>query len=579
MKKYSHILGFGAIAVLMMSSSIAYAATFLPEKVVTRIDPSRIGQQQSPESDLQAAATTVPKVLVPAPKKQVLTPAEKKITFNLVNLSIQGNTIFSSDDLKPIYAPYLNKTITLAELQKIANDITLKYRNAGYFLSRAVIPPQKIKNGNVNIVVVEGFIDQVSIQGKVSNSAAKLLNKYLAKIQASRPLRSQDLERYVLLANDLPGISVQTVLSPASTKLGATDLSFVVKQKHVKANFDFNNYGTRYLGPNQIDANVAVNSVFGAADQLGFYAMVTPDNNNVRFGQAYYYRPLGSDGTTMNLIADYTETHPGFLLDPLELKGESEHFEAQVSHPFMRSRRENLYVNATLEWLDSKTNAYITDPETLMFQDKIGSARVEGIYNFADQWQGVNTFSTQLSQGLGGTSEDDPHSSRYGGKSTYTKINLYASRLQALPHAFSALLAAEGQYAFDPLLSPEEFGFGGRDFGRGYDPSELTGDSGLAGKLELRWTKSPGYQWLQRVQLFSFFDAGTVWNKGNETETGQYGNESGTSTGMGMSLMFINHIKANLELDKPLTYAVQAEKLAGHSGYGWRGYFNLAATF
>ena len=66
----------------------------------------------------------------------------------------------------------------------------------------------------------------------------------------------------MLLANDLPGISVRTVFSPSDEISGATDLTFVVQQKRIDGYADFNNYGTRYLGPNQIDANVSANSIF-----------------------------------------------------------------------------------------------------------------------------------------------------------------------------------------------------------------------------------------------------------------------------------------------------------------------------
>jgi len=54
--------------------------------------------------------------------------------------------------------------ITVAELQQIVQDITNYYRNNGYILSRAVLPPQHVANGVVYVQVIEGYIDHVKVR-------------------------------------------------------------------------------------------------------------------------------------------------------------------------------------------------------------------------------------------------------------------------------------------------------------------------------------------------------------------------------------------------------------------------------
>ena len=51
--------------------------------------------------------------------------------------------------------------------------------------------------------------------------------------------------------------------------------------------------------------------------------------------------------------------------------------------------------------------------------------------------------------------------------------------MQPLFWRLSFMVAAYGQYAGSPLLAPELCGYGGRVFGRAYDPSQLVGDSCL----------------------------------------------------------------------------------------------------
>ena len=80
-------------------------------------------------------------------------------------------------------------------------------------MSKAVVPPQQIERGIIRIDVIEGFVDKVTFQGDVTGPKA-LLNRYRKKLLNSKPLLSKDLERYLLLVDDLPGLSVKSVLTP-----------------------------------------------------------------------------------------------------------------------------------------------------------------------------------------------------------------------------------------------------------------------------------------------------------------------------------------------------------------------------
>ena len=95
----------------------------------------------------------------------------------------------------------------------------------------------------------------------------------------------------------------------------------------------------------------------------------------------------------------------------------------------------------------------------------------------------MNLADVELSQGLKGLGASpfgDPLASRAGGRPDFTKVTLYAARLQSLAPRWSVLAAVNTQYAFNELLSPEEFAYGGEQFGRAYDAAELLGDSGIA---------------------------------------------------------------------------------------------------
>jgi hemolysin activation/secretion protein len=176
----------------------------------------------------------------------------------------------------------------------------------------------------------------------------------------------------------------------------------------------------------------------------------------------------------------------------------------------------------------------------------------------------------KLSQGLDvldATKTGSSNLSRAKGHSDFTRIWATAGRLQTVTDNVGIYAAAVGQYAFSPLLSSEQFGFGGQQFGRAYDASELTGDDGMAFALELRYSM-PSVPPQGSSELFAFWDLGRVWNDGDWS-----GGESGASAGVGIRWRYNERLSGNFTLAQPLTRKVADP---GHgNGRDPRGFFSL----
>ncbi|MCY3755952.1 MAG: hypothetical protein OXG99_17900 [Alphaproteobacteria bacterium] len=131
-----------------------------------------------------------------------------ELSLVLGSVAVEGSTVYSDEELASLYEDRLGRKIALAEVFGIADAITARYRNDGYILSRAILPPQTIEDGAVTIRIVEGYIDEVRIEGEVRGERA-LLDAYAARIMNSRPLSIGDLERlpaaYRRSARDLVG--------------------------------------------------------------------------------------------------------------------------------------------------------------------------------------------------------------------------------------------------------------------------------------------------------------------------------------------------------------------------------------
>jgi len=214
----------------------------------------------------------------------------------------------------------------------------------------------------------------------------------------------------------------------------------------------------------------------------------------------------------------------------------------------LRSRSENLYVRAGLSAYDGRSDLFgVRETE-----ESIRALRIGVNYDLADRFNGINTIDLEYGYGLqalGASRAGDFFLSRASGRPDFRKLTLYAARLQALSENWSLLGAMNGQYAFTDLLSPELFSVGGEQFGRGYNASELTGDHGVAAKLELRYRLSPS-ELVPQSNLYAFYDVGSVRQR---TPAGAVPVQSVASAGLGVRFSLGSYVTGFLEAAKPLT--------------------------
>jgi hemolysin activation/secretion protein len=208
-------------------------------------------------------------------------------------------------------------------------------------------------------------------------------------------------------------------------------------------------------------------------------------------------------------------------------------------------------------------------------EDRLRIVNLGLSYDFVDQYRGVNLVSFNLSKGFDifdSTKTESENLTRSVGHSDFTKLSGQVLRLQQLAPSWMLLGAFSWQYSFEKLLASEEFGVGGAQFGRAYDSSEITGDQGMAFKLELQKAFQPKKKYLRDVQAYTFFDYGAVWNR-IPISTGSTVQDL-NSLGLGIRFNVTDRISGYLEWDKPLNQEVSAE-----GNKDGRFFFSLSARF
>lgn len=543
------------IAALLVLGTIDSAVWAAIPASATPDQVSRELRQELPQPETRPVGE-VQEPEQPAPSP--LMEQAKKIKFELNGVVLEGNHTIPTSELEPIYKKDLHKVITVADLFNTIQAITNYYRNKGYIISRAVLPPQHVKGGVVRVQIIEGYLGDVTVSGNPGGSKC-LVKAFGQKIAKKRPLEISRMEKYLTLANEIPATTVKAVLSPSKTQPGAADLTLVTDARKYTGYLSYDNYGTLYIGPQQMTGNVGVNSLINSGDATQLTYTKTPRGGELTYTDFNYNSALNTEGYRYILGVTRAHTHPLFVLQPQQVDGVNMNYYANVQMPIIRERTKTLTLQGSFNYLDSAVNTF---GNIELYTDHLRSIGLAAIYNFADSWYGANLISGQFRQGLplfGYSSNYNPDTattSRPGGRGDYTKFDVTLSRLQAIKGPVSIYGIFRGQWAFNPVLSSEQFTFGGSQLGRGYDVAELIGDKGAAASVELRYDWAVERFYIQALQLYAFYDGGSIWNYKNIGGTPT--KQTALSTGIGARFYATRWVSGNIMWAQPITKEVSA---------------------
>ncbi len=540
------------------------AAAQAAQSLRSTAEPGRIGEELS-TPPAQSEPNTINEGELRLPSGQKLAPEIAAIKFQLNEIKILNPVVFSCEELLCPYYDYFGKTITLGELQTIAEKMTTFYQKEGYVLTKVIIPQQHIKEGIATLQVIAGHIDAIRITGKSCPDMDEVLEAYGECIRACKPLNIKILERYTLLANDLPGWKVSSVLKPSKTTVGAADLVFNVDQKLESGFMAVDNFGTRYYGPQEFTFALEEDSFFRLGDST-MGQVVTTGNEDLDYAQIRHVEPIGYEGLRFGSFARFVRSEPKSILRLVDAKGKSKTGGIDLGYPIIRTRKFSLFTLGGFVVLDSKTDI-LGMP---FYDDRIRPVFLTFNGNYQDELKGANTGELTFTQGLKILkASGDTNISRPNGKSKFLKLNASVSRLQSLPYNFFLWGIILGQYSFQSLLSVSQFGFGGPNIGRGYDPSEILGDRGVAASVELRYDMHSKSKVVPYGEFYWFYDYGKVWHTDPTIP-----HDTAASTGVGLRMNIGERGRANFFIAKPLTRIVLATL-----NKNIRGFFTITVLY
>ncbi len=455
-----------------------------------------------------------PKALPTQPAQPAALQPLTGVVINVTRFRLAGNTLLGVEQLQPALASFLNRTLDYSQLQAAAAAVAETYRAAGWIV-RAYLPQQDIVDGVVTIQIVEAVFGGVKLEGAPATrvSLTQIQRGIDAQQAVGAPLNADALDRGLLLADDLPGVTVSGSLREG-TQASQTELLIkLADEPLLMGDATLDNTGSRSTGSNRLSASLNLNSPFGLGDLLSANLIHAQGSDYLRLGGTL---PVGAQGWRIGANASnmrYRLVTAEFAA--LDSKGTSGSAGLEASYPLIRSRLQNLYFNASLDRksFDNQANGVTsTNYHASALSLSLSGNLFDRIFGGGANSASLTVTSGQLDLAGSPNQPADAASSQTDG--SYRKLRYSASRQQVITDEVSFYAALSGQWASKNLDSSEKFYLGGSSGVRAYPGSEAGGAAGQLLNLELRWRLPQGFN------LTGFYDAGQVTVNANNNFTG-----------------------------------------------------------
>jgi hemolysin activation/secretion protein len=439
---------------------------------------------------LEPDAPTLPVPKADESRKNAPPPAATGPSIHVRAFRIEGNQRLRTTQIESLLARYENRDLSPADLREATDSIARLYNRSGW-LARVFVPPQRVDNGILLIQVVEGRLGEVVFADGTDLNALhvspqRILDRVESGLTPGQPLASGNLTRGVLLAGDLPGISVSaTETGGADTGLTNVVLS-VENQELMSGQFSVDNYGEASIGSERATGWLDFNSVFGFGEELGVLGILTPD---LQFGRVSAQLPLNDNGLSLGVNAaglNYLVKAPSWTASFAH--GSSDSFGTDLEYQLVRTQDHNLSVGATLLRKNFSNDNLLGRVSDYHVYDALLFANG----NLYDNLGGgaVSTASVSIGRGwvdmAGSPGEADD---RFGPdtQGEFGLLRYRVDRTQKLWGPFSGFVSVSGQLSYQNLDPSEQFYLGGPAAVRAYPVTSNGGSTGQLVNAELRW--------------------------------------------------------------------------------------------
>ncbi len=417
----------------------------------------------------------------------VPTPPAGSECVDLRHIRVDGVTLLTASAIDAVVAAYENRCLAVEDLNGVLQQLSFLYVEQGYVTSRAYLPEQDLSDGSLEIVVVEGFLERIVMNGEPGRHAGRI-GAAFPRLEG-RLLNLRDLEQGLDQLNRLPS-NQATIELAAGAELGGSVLQVSTDQgKRWHAAVATDNLGGAFTGQQQTRLALGYDDLLGINDRWSASYQRSMAGHPLDFSG----RPPFSDTVTGDLALpygywalavsgtwnQYQSLLAGQIAD-IKTSGSSTTVRGQLTRVIYRDEVAKVSAAAALSW--RQTENFVAEQRVDVSSRTTSSAAIDLVFAL-QLWGGQATASLGLEHGLDilGAVRDDPRATdaprAQFRKLTGSLSHVHPIGLGPLTALYSASLS--GQWSPDRLFGAQQMALGGPGSVRGVREAVLSGNLAL----------------------------------------------------------------------------------------------------
>ncbi len=465
----------------------------------------------------------------------------REIRFTITEIRVEGNALVSTAELQAEFKPYLGGGRNLDDLNAARTAIVDAYRAKGYELLSVAYDAPRSRAGTHYFVVHEVKLGKVRVTGNKLISEAQMRRELPSLTEGTTP-RLGTLARELFLFNDNP--THNAVLEYSRGAPGVTDVEIKVSgQPPQRVAATFNNTGTSATGSTRLGLYWSNSNFLSRGHQVAASVTTSLERPERVFVAGFSYLvPLPALGDQLAFTASYSDVDSGRVADMFNVSGKGQTWSAH----YLRNLARNVTSRHVLDiGYDERRYRDTIDFFGTNLGVDVTAKPLSAGYRYSGQQEGQGlSFGATLQQNLSGGSHNDDATyaaSRAGAEARWQSWQFDAGWQREFASGWAPAIRIAGQYAHEPLISPEQFGLGGLRAVRGFEEREGAGDRGWRANLELY---SPRIGEGQRLLGFADFGRSVRLN----SQPGELAAAGVSSYGFGWRGQFANGIQAAVDV-------------------------------
>lgn len=544
-----------AVSLLYFALSTAYVyadnvsdASKESDKII-RLQQQQLEQQRKDEM-LNRTKTVFPIESIRLPEQQAADVC-KLVTF----IEIEHADKLSDEKRQEILSKYTGKCLGINDIEHLIGDIVNDYIARGYITVRAYVQPQDLAQGKLRILVVEGKVEKIIMEGNESRNDKNInLSSAFPSIEG-KILNIRDIEQGLDQINRLSSNNATMSIRPGKA---AGESRIVIANSplsRVHFNTSADNYGSSSTGERQGSISFTIDNPLYLNDLLNYSHTRTLSGD---FGMQHsmvnafsYSVPLGYlTASLSHSRSDYATTIHAVGGDLLS-EGDTKNTTLSIEYVAYRNSSDRFSINTAVG--SKESNSYLEKQLLEVSSRKLATVSLGMIWNSilmggsvnmnVDHIRGVKWFDA--------LKDPDylPPTSPHAQFRKWTYGLNWMKPFQIAEQNVVYSLSLNGQYGTDVLYGSEQFSVGGLYSVRGYRNGSIAGDTGFYVRNDIAFPNTFSvYGGNLRVKPSLGFDCGEIKDRYSENGGALSGFTAGLNIAAAMASL---DITASRPLSRP----------------------------